>query len=238
MRLDVYLASIGLAHSRTHASNLIELGLVQINGTTAPKSSIDVKDRDEVTVAEDSFDTLGEVKLKGALEHFNISLKDAIAFDIGCSNGGFSKLLLDGGVKKLYALDVGECALPDSIVNDPRVVGIFNTNIRIATRDLIPDDIDVCTIDVSFISLKLVLPKALEFLANDGEILALIKPQFELDKSSLTKKGIVKSPKLYDRCTEDIKKWVLMQGHTVVDIIPAPHPFKDKNQEFFILIKK
>ncbi len=238
MRLDLYLATTGLSHSRTHASNLIELGLVSVNGTVANKASMDVKDTDAVVVSKDSFDTLGEVKLEGALRYFDIVLKDKVAFDIGCSNGGFSKLLLDGGVKKLYALDVGECALPLSIVEDKRVVGIFNTNIRIATRDMIPDDIDVCTIDVSFISLKLVLPKAIEFLAEDGVILALIKPQFELDKSSLTKKGIVKSQKLYDRCTEDIKKWVLSQGLKVVDVIKAPHPFKDKNQEYFILIKK
>ncbi len=238
MRLDLFLSNNGLANSRTHAANLIELSKVVVNGQIAKKASFDIKESDIVEIKEDAFDTLGEVKLQGALEYFNINLTNKVALDIGCSNGGFSKLLLDGGIKKLFALDVGECALPKSILDDKRVEGLFNTNIRYATKDIITLPIDFCTIDVSFISLKLVLPKAIEFLSNDGEILALIKPQFELDKSALTKKGIVKNVKLYEKCTEDIKNFVLGLGLNVIDIIKAPHPFKDKNQEYFILIKK
>lgn len=239
MRLDVYLFQKGMAESRTHAANLIALGLVEVNDVIIKKSAHDVTESDTVRVKEEgSFKTLGEIKLRGAFSHFSPDLVDKVALDVGCSNGGFSRILLEKGVRRLYALDVGECALPDDIVNDSRVTGYFNTNARNVKKEDFPEQIEFVTIDVSFISLKLILPVVFELLTTSGRVMALIKPQFEADKHSLTKSGILKSEKIREKIVLDIENFSRNTGFRILDVIKAPHPFEDKNQEYFIYLEK
>ncbi len=238
MRLDLFLSNNGLANSRTHAANLIDLGLVNVNGEPKTRSSYIVKETDVVTIDDTAFNTLGEIKLLGAFREFNPDVKNKVALDIGCSNGGFSRILLNNGVECLYALDVGECALPDDIVNDNRVVGYFNTNARDISKKDFEKSIDFITIDVSFISLKYILPVAYEVLNNGGEIIALIKPQFEIGKKSLTKTGILKSAELQNKVVKEIENFSKNLGFRVLNTIKAPHPFENKNQEYFIYLQK
>lgn len=196
-------------------------------------------DNDRVNVKEEgSFKTLGEIKLRGAFTHFSPDIVNKVALDVGCSNGGFSRILLENGVSRLYALDVGECALPDDIINDSRVTGYFNTNARNIKREDFSEQIEFVTIDVSFISIKLILPVIFDLLSSGGRVVALIKPQFEADKQSLTKSGILKSEKLREKLVLDIENFSRKLGFKVLETIKAPHPFEEKNQEYFIYLEK
>lgn len=196
-------------------------------------------DNDRVNVKEEgSFKTLGEIKLRGAFTHFSPDSVNKVALDVGCSNGGFSRILLENGVRRLYALDVGECALSDDIINDSRVTGYFNTNARNIKRKDFPEQIEFVTIDVSFISIKLILPVIFDLLSSGGRVVALIKPQFEADKQSLTKSGILKSEKLREKIVLDIENFSRKLGFKVLETIKAPHPFEEKNQEYFIYLEK
>lgn len=236
MRIDSELFSRGLARSRSHAKNLVELGAVLLNGKTVLKPSAEVNSDDLIEVDENvDFESLGGLKLKRAIETFGISLDGVSAVDVGCSNGGFSAVILDGGAKSLTALDVGECALPKRISEDSRTTFV-KANARSATLDTLGGTpFDFASVDVSFISLKLVLPNVKTWMRQGGKIVALIKPQFELYKSALSKNGIVKSKKLADKCVADIVAFARSLGFKVSEPIEAPHPFEDKNQEYLVL---
>ena len=180
----------------------------------------------------------GALKLEPALDHFQIGVQGKTALDIGASTGGFTDCMLQRGAEKVYAVDVGYGQLDWKLRNDPRVSVLEKINARFLTRAHVPELVDVCVIDLSFISLTLILPNAVALLKPVGVILALIKPQFELQRSEVGKGGIVRDPRLHQKAQDKIVAFVNDLGHVVVGIAPAAIKGADGNQEFFAYIRK
>ena len=238
-RLDVALVEQGFFASREQAQRAIMAGEVKLGTTVLTKASILVEPGAELEVAAPpQFVGRGGLKLEGALDHFAIDPAGATALDIGASTGGFTDCLLQRGAKKVYAIDVGHGQLAWKIRNDPRVVVREHLNARQLTRVDIPEPIDLCVIDVSFISLTLILPNAFELITPTGVILALIKPQFELRPEDVGRGGIVADQALHEKAQQKITDFVNGQGHVVSGIVPSPITGTDGNQEFFICARK
>ena len=180
----------------------------------------------------------GALKLEAALDHFNIDVHNKTALDIGASTGGFTDCMLQRGAKKVYAVDVGHGQLDWKLRNDPRVIVLEKINARSLSLEHIPELVDLCVIDVSFISLRLVLPNAFDLLSPPGVILALIKPQFELQRSDVGKGGIVRDPGLHRKAQDKIVAFVTQLGHVVTGIVPSAITGADGNQEFFACMRK
>ena len=234
MRLDVFLTQNNYVETRTRAKNLIELERVFVNNKAITKASFDVTESDKIEISEDYDASLGSLKLTKAIEDFHLDINNKTCLDVGASNGGFTEILLKNGASIVYALDIGECALPDRLKNDPRVIVKDRTNARYITKGDFDHDINLCSVDVSFISLKLILPALKDTLGSNGEVIALIKPQFELDKKVLPKSGVIKNPTLQQKVIDDISLFSKNLGFHVKGVTTAPHPFKDKNQEYLI----
>ena len=169
---------------------------------------------------------------------FDISLKDKICMDIGASTGGFTDCMLQNGAKKVYSIDVGYGQLAWKLRTNPNVVNLERTNVRYITREQVPDDIDFASVDVSFISLTLVLPVAYQFLTEQGEMVCLIKPQFEAGKEKVGKKGVVRDSAVHKEVIEKIRNFVLEQGFSVIDITYSPVKGPEGNIEYLIYIRK
>ena len=180
----------------------------------------------------------GALKLEAALDHFNINVHGKTTLDIGASTGGFTDCMLQRGGKKVYAVDVGHGQLDWKLRNDPRVIVLEKVNARSLSLEHIPELVDLCVIDVSFISLKLILPSAFDLLTSVGVILALIKPQFELQRSDVGKGGIVRDPDLHRKAQDKIVAFVTRLGHLVTGIVPSAITGADGNQEFFACMQK
>ena len=239
MRIDLFLFEHGLCKSRTHAQNLIKLGKIIVNDIVISKSSMEVDENDKIIVDnKDDFASLGGLKLQKALNHYKVDVTNKICIDIGASNGGFTDVLLRAGASKVYAVDIGECALPQEMINDDRVVVKDKINARYLTFEDIGIKADIITIDVSFISLTMILPVLTQFLDKNSIIIALIKPQFEVGKSMLTKTGIVKSQKATDQAIKKILDFARGLSLLNKPIIEAPHPFEYKNKEYLVLLHK
>ena len=237
MRLDALVAS-KTGVSRTKAARFIEEGRVFYRGVCVDKPSKDVPDDAEIELREaQDFASVGGDKLEKALNDFGASVEGAVCADIGASNGGFTDCLLRRGAAKVFAVDVGECALPERLKDDPRVVVKDRLNARFIGVDDIGEPLDVVTIDVSFISLKLILPPAERLLKHGGRVFALIKPQFEAGKSALSKRGIVTSPKVRQAVVDDVCAFAKDIGFEVVGVTSAPIK-KDKNVEYVIGLVK
>ena len=238
-RLDVVLVEQGLFESREQAKRAVMAGEVRLGDQVLTKSSVLIAPDAELSVATPpKYVGRGGLKLEGALDHFAIDAAGAIALDIGASTGGFTDCLLQRGATKVYAIDVGHGQLAWKIRNDPRVVVREHLNARHLTRDDIPERIDLCVIDVSFISLTLILPNAFELLSPTGVILALIKPQFELQREDVGRGGIVSDPELHEKAQRKVADFVAAQGHTVVGLAASPITGTDGNQEFFLCARK
>jgi 23S rRNA (cytidine1920-2'-O)/16S rRNA (cytidine1409-2'-O)-methyltransferase len=238
-RLDLVLVEQGLFASREQAQRAVMAGEVRMGDRVLNKSSILVPpDADLVVATAPRFVGRGGLKLEGALEHFAVEPNGATALDIGASTGGFTDCLLQRGASKVYAIDVGHGQLAWKIRNDPRVVVREHLNARHLTRADIPEPIDLCVIDVSFISLTLILPNAFELITPTGVILALIKPQFELKAEDVGRGGIVADPALHEKAQRKIADFIEAAGHQVVGIVPSPITGTDGNQEFFICARK
>lgn len=236
MRLDVYLAEYGFAKSRTHAKNLIILGKVFVNGMPGSKPGDEVKDGDEIYVDRtDDYSSLGGIKLKHALECFGIDVNGKVCIDIGASNGGFTDVMLKGGAQKVFCVDIGECALSEEIKSDSRTVVLDRLNARYIQFEDIGIKADLITADVSFISLKLIIPALIQFLPPEGKLVVLVKPQFEVGKKFLTKSGIVKNQRIAEKAVEEVSAFAAGLGLKTVGTVRAPHPFKDKNVEYLTL---
>ena len=180
----------------------------------------------------------GALKLEAALEHFNIDVRGKSALDIGASTGGFTDCMLQRGADKVYAVDVGHGQMDWKLRNDPRVVVLEKINARSLSREEIPEPIDVCAIDVSFISLTLILPNAFNLITSTGVILALIKPQFELQRRDVGKGGIVRDQDLHLKAQDKIVAFVTRLGYVVTGIVPSAVKGTDGNQEFFACMRK
>ncbi len=238
MRLDVYLTENNLSESRTRAKNLVELGRVTVNGKPANKVSYDVKEGDTVIVEKNYEASLGGIKLRVALNDISLSCDNKDCLDIGAANGGFCDVLLENGAKRVIALDVGECALPDRLKNDPRIIVMDRTNARSLTPTDLPYLPDIITVDVSFISLTQILPAVYNCLKPGGRAVCLIKPQFECRKKALSKKGIVTDKKAEQSAILKVEACATGLLFKIETVLPAPHPFEKKNQEYFIILYK
>ena len=238
-RLDVVLVDRGFFPSREQAQRAIMAGEVRVGEAVVDKASAKIGREAEITLASSpAYVGRGGLKLKGALGHFGISVAEMTVLDIGASTGGFTDCLLQNGAGKVYAIDVGHGQLAWKIRNDPRVVVREKLNARFLTRADVPEPIDLCVIDVSFISLTLILPNAFESVTPNGMVLALIKPQFELEASDVGRGGIVRDGALHAKAQDKIRQFVLDAGHEVVGIAPSEITGTDGNQEFFICARK
>ena len=214
-------------------------GEVKIETRVAAKPGELVHEQAPITVQPtQKYVGRGGLKLQGALAHFNIDVHGKTALDIGSSTGGFTDCMLQHGAEKVYAVDVGHGQLDWKLRNDPRVVVLEKVNARFLSHEHIPELVDIGVIDVSFISLTLILPKAFELLAPTGVILALIKPQFELERSDVGKGGIVRDQRLHQKAQDKIVAFVMELGHVVTGIVPSAITGTDGNQEFFACIRK
>jgi 23S rRNA (cytidine1920-2'-O)/16S rRNA (cytidine1409-2'-O)-methyltransferase len=239
LRLDQLLVGRGLFPSREQARRAILAGEVRVATRVADKPSELLEEQTAVVIKPTrKYVGRGALKLESALEHFPIDLREKTALDIGASTGGFTDCMLQRGAEKVYAVDVGYGQLDWKLRNDPRVVVLEKINARFLTRDQVQELVDVCVIDVSFISLTMILPNAVALLKPDGVILALIKPQFELQRSEVGKGGIVRDPRLHQKAQDKIVAFVSDLGHVVTGIAPAAIKGADGNQEFFACIRK
>ncbi|MBM4300852.1 MAG: TlyA family RNA methyltransferase [Deltaproteobacteria bacterium] len=234
-RLDQLLVARGLAKSRAQAQALILAGRVAVEGLARPKAGAWLPEAARVTVKESSpFVSRGGEKLAGALNHFQVSPAGKVALDTGASTGGFTHVLLTRGAGKVYAVDVGYGQLDLTLRNDPRVVVLERVNIRRLPTEAIPEPIDLATLDLSFISLTLVLPKILELLRPGGEIVALVKPQFEVGKGQVGKGGVVRDPQLQQAAVARVAAAAAALGLQVSPAFPSPLKGPKGNQEYFL----
>ncbi len=237
MRLDAALFQRELASSREQAQQLIGQGLVYVNGKLADRKSLSVFQQDEITVAHhETVVGRGAYKLQAALEAFGIDLTGKTCLDVGASTGGFTQVMLRAGATKVYAVDVGAGQLASELRADPRVVNLEKTDIRLCNGDLWAPMPEFCSIDVSFISLSLVLPAAIR--CSKGDIVALVKPQFEAGRSAVGKKGIVKNPKDHVRVLEHFCALVPTLGMTLKGLIPSPIRGGEGNVEYLMALSR
>jgi 23S rRNA (cytidine1920-2'-O)/16S rRNA (cytidine1409-2'-O)-methyltransferase len=239
LRLDQLLVGKGLFESRERARRAIMAGDVMIDTRVAAKPSELLDEEAAITVKPArKYVGRGALKLEAALEHFNIDVRGKTALDIGASTGGFTDCMLQRGAKKVYSVDVGHGQLDWKLRNDPRVVVLEKINARSLSREHIPELVDICVIDVSFISLTLILPNAFDLITSTGVILALIKPQFELQRSQVGKGGIVRDQDLHLKAQDKIVAFVKHLGHLVTGTVPSALKGADGNQEFFTCMRK
>jgi 23S rRNA (cytidine1920-2'-O)/16S rRNA (cytidine1409-2'-O)-methyltransferase len=239
LRLDQALVERGLVASREQAQRAIMAGEVRVGEHVATKSSTPVAADALLTLAEQpKFVGRGGLKLEGALDHFAVDVRDKTALDIGASTGGFTDCLLQRGAAKVYAIDVGHGQLAWKIRSDPRVIVREKLNARFLSAAYIPEPIDVCVIDVSFISLTLILPNAFELLTASGVLLALIKPQFELQPHEVGSGGIVNDPALHEKAQTKIRTFIANVGLELIGVAPSAVRGAEGNQEFFICARK
>jgi 23S rRNA (cytidine1920-2'-O)/16S rRNA (cytidine1409-2'-O)-methyltransferase len=238
-RLDLFLVEQGFFLSREQAQRAVMAGEVKIGDQIMSKSSVMVEPGAAVSLqARSPYVGRGGTKLEGALDHFEISAQGLTALDIGASTGGFTDCLLQRGAAKVYSIDVGHGQLAWKIRSDPRVVVREKLNARYLRREDIPEKIDLCVIDVSFISLTLVLSNAFDLVTPNGVILALIKPQFELQAADVAHGGVVRDPALHEKAQNKVRDFVVSAGHTVTGMVRSGITGADGNQEFFICIRR
>ena len=238
-RIDQVLVERGFFESRERAQRAIMAGEVRVGDRVFAKAAELIEDDAPISIAQaPQFASRGALKLAGAVDHFGVDVTKKIALDIGASTGGFTDCLLQRGAAKVYAVDVGHGQLAWKLRNDPRVVVIEKVNARFLSREHVPEDVDLCVVDVSFISLTLILPRAFELLTKNGMTLALIKPQFELERRDVGRGGIVRDPALHEKAQQKIVNFVEATKFCVAGLVPSPIAGTDGNQEFFICIRK
>lgn len=239
VRLDILLVDRRLAPTREKARAMILAGAVLVAEQCMDKAGTLVDPQALLRIKGDlsPYVSRGGLKLKGALETFAISVRDLVILDAGASTGGFTDCLLQEGAKKVYALDVGYGQLAWQLRRDPRVVAIERTNIRYFNGRGIEEDLDLATVDASFISLKLIIPPICRLVRRDGFILALIKPQFEVGRKQVGKHGVVREPALHQQVIEEMKTFFQETGLEVLGTCESPLVGPAGNREFFIYAK-
>src|SRR5436190_20251536 len=239
LRLDQLLVGRRFFPSREQARRAILAGYVSVGTRIAAKPS-ELLDEGTAVVVKPSrkYVSRGALKLEPALEHFHIDVQGKTAVDIGASTGGFTDCMLQRGAEKVYAVDVGHGQLDWKLRNDPRVIVLEKLNARSLSCEHIPELVHLCVIDVSFISLTLILPNAFDLMTPTGVILALIKPQFELQRADVGKGGIVRDPALHEKAQDKIVAFVTNMGHIVTGTVPSAVRGADGNQEFLACMPK
>ena len=239
-RLDVLLVSQGLAASREKAKAIIMSGNVLVNGQREDKAGtmIDVKAEITVKGGQLKYVSRGGLKLEKAMSHFDLTLEGRVCMDVGASTGGFTDCMLQNGAVKVYSVDVGHGQLDWKLRNDPRVVCMEKTNIRYVTPEQIKEPAAFVSIDVSFISLTKVLPPVRELMTEDGEIVCLIKPQFEAGREKVGKKGVVRDPKVHEEVIEKVIDFAATVGLESRELEFSPIKGPEGNIEYLLHLLK
>jgi 23S rRNA (cytidine1920-2'-O)/16S rRNA (cytidine1409-2'-O)-methyltransferase len=239
-RLDILLVSRGITESRERAKALIMEGNVLVNGAPVTKAgaSVGLEARIELRGDDIPYVSRGGLKLEAALEYFGLELHGVVAMDVGSSTGGFTDCMLKRGAEKVYCIDVGYGQLAWSLRTDPRIVLLERTNIRHLARERILEEIGFAAVDVSFISLRNVLPKVMEFIAEEGAILALVKPQFEVGKGEVGKGGIVRDEEKRIASVRAIEAFAAENGLRSGGDFLSPVPGQKGNREYFLYLRR
>ncbi|MBP1577282.1 MAG: TlyA family RNA methyltransferase [Oscillospiraceae bacterium] len=239
-RLDMLLVEQGLASGRDKAKALIMAGQVYVNGQKCDKAGEEYKDTDKIEVRGETlkYVSRGGLKLEKAMKVFPITLADKFCCDFGASTGGFTDCMLQNGAKKVYAFDVGYGQLAWSLRQDERVVNYERTNIRYLTGEEVSEPIDFISIDVSFISLSLILPVAYKLLKEGGEVVCLIKPQFEAGRDKVGKKGVVRDKAVHLEVIEKIINCAKSLNFNVKDLSFSPVKGPEGNIEYLLFLAK
>lgn len=240
LRLDVAVYERGLAETREKAKAMIMAGVVYVNGIKAVKCGDKINPEDEIAVKgkTNPYVSRGGLKLEKAINVFGINLNNKICLDIGASTGGFTDCMLQNGASKVYSVDVGYGQLAWKLRTDPKVVNLERTNFRYCTRENIPDDIDFASVDVSFISLKIILPVMYRFLKQDGLAVCLIKPQFEAGKENIGKKGVVRDKSVHLDVVTDICTFAQENGFVLLGLDYSPVKGPEGNIEYLMYLSK
>ena len=233
-RLDVLLVEQGYADNRTKAQAIIMSGMVYVNGQKADKPGTSYEETVDIEVrgAACPYVSRGGLKLEKALRAFGVKPEGYVCSDSGASTGGFTDCLLQQGAKKVFAIDVGYGQLDWKIRSDPRVVVMERTNIRYVTPEQLGEKLDLSVIDVSFISLKIVLPVVKTFLKESGQVICLIKPQFEAGKEKVGKKGVVRDPETHKEVLDNFLTLATKTGFSVLGLTFSPVKGPEGNIEF------
>ena len=239
-RLDVAVFEQGYAPSREKAKAIIMAGIVYVNNQKVDKAGFELKEGDVLEVRGKTLQYVsrGGLKLEKAMQEFPITLEGKICMDVGASTGGFTDCMLQNGAVKVYSVDVGYGQLAWKLRTDERVVNLERTNFRYATREQIPDEVDFASVDVSFISLKHILPNLNTLLATDGQAVCLIKPQFEAGQEKVGKKGVVRDLNVHLEVVENVIKLALENGFSIMGLQFSPIKGPEGNIEYLIYLNK
>ena len=242
-RLDAAVVARGLAASRERARALILAGDVRVNGTVVSKAGAPVDSTAEITLIEPDHPYVGRggVKLAHALDVFALDVRDRLALDVGASTGGFTDVLLRRGARRVVALDVGHGQIDWRLRTDPRVVVLERVNARLLTPEQLPEDartFGIVTMDLSFISVRQVLPAILPLLGDGGDLVVLVKPQFEAGRDEVGKGGLVRDPAVHARVVEDVSAAADALGLTRIAMTESPITGTEGNREFFLHLRR
>ena len=239
-RLDVELVNRGLVESRERAKSYIMAGIVYVDNQKALKAGDKVKDGQNIEIRGQKlkYVSRGGLKLEKAIDVFDISLENKVCVDVGASTGGFTDCMLQNGATKVYSIDVGYGQLAWKLRSDERVINMERTNVRHLDLELIKDEVDFTSIDVSFISLKLVLPVVYSFLSDGGNVVALIKPQFEAQREEVGKKGVIKDKKIHEKVITNSINTAKEIGFGILGLDFSPIKGPEGNIEFLMYLSK
>ncbi len=239
-RLDMLLVKRGLYPSREKAKAAIMAGVVFIDGQKSDKAGNLVDTEADVFIKENlcPYVSRGGLKLEKSIREFALALQDRVCMDIGASTGGFTDCMLQNGARKVYAIDVGYGQLDWKLRSDPRVVNMEKCNVRYLDTDVITEPVDFISIDVSFISLKLIFPVAAKVLAEDGRIVCLVKPQFEAGREQVGKKGIVRDKKVHEEVIENVIGYARENGFYPCGLTFSPVTGAKGNIEYLLALSK
>ena len=238
-RIDILLVNKGLARTRQHAQALIMAGQVLVNDEPVNKPGTHVHADAPLRIKGEAvpYVSRGGLKLAAALKAFQVDVTDHSCLDVGASTGGFTDCLLQSGARRVVAVDVGYGQLAWSLRQDKRVTVVERTNIRKMAADALPYPVDLITIDVSFISLKIVVPAVVKFTNPHTRLIALIKPQFEVGKGLVGKGGVVRDPRLHQNVISDLRSFFKRLGFEGPPVIPSPILGPKGNREFLIYLE-
>lgn len=237
-RLDTLLVDRGLAPTRERAQALILAAKVEVGGRILTKAGQKISEDAEVRVIGETlpYVSRGGLKLEHALKTFKINVSGRTALDVGASTGGFTDCLLSFGAGRVYAVDVGYGQLALKLRNDPRVVVLERENIRYMPAERVSENVQIATVDASFISLKLVIPAILKFLDSEAVLVALIKPQFEVGRELASKgAGVIRDPAVHERICRSVSEFTIGLGFNIIGIVPSPILGPKGNREFLMV---
>ena len=241
IRLDVYMTENGMTESRERAKALIMAGQVYIDNQKCDKAGMMIDpltSKPEIRGETLKYVSRGGLKLEKAMNEFPITLSDKVTMDIGASTGGFTDCMLQNGAKKVYAIDVGYGQLAWKLRTDSRVINLERTNFRYVTQDQIPEELDFASVDVSFISLSLILPVLYTLLKQNGQAVCLIKPQFEAGKENVGKKGVVRDKNVHIAVIEKIIDVIISNNFKLLGLDFSPVKGPEGNIEYLCHIQK